>query len=357
MNAISAFGYKRSAARIGPSDNSADWHEATRRRGLRATSPPDNILRFRIDRLLRCSEDELGEAAQRVIDTLGKFGPGRRHAYLALLADGIRRSGFPHIGPIANQVAAIEILEFFGSKIAAEFVEAGLGRPVDRYSIYFVSLTHNLQVPSDGESTRLAGSMVRLLDEAANKSVSDFSFSSLCAVAYKSLAFLSPRAALGPASRHLLKVESLELTAVLQAMVDAARRVGDPSLFSQEVTRCVSTLYGTYMQAHEDEVDNIPGVVARLLELLGRSGQSLDRQLDDIVSHPLGSQILYLCMQSGLDFIPPESRNCWYAAILKTLSREGQRDEFVETIQLIVRDESMHQSLPGILELVVTSSR
>src|SRR5205807_2471359 len=138
--------------------------------------------------------------------------------------------------------------------------------------LYAVSMARISPSPDQRWRDRVADRIVGLLDNASTSGMFGTSWVTRFAVeAFRSLAELSPALATGPVCRHLTRFDGHEVTAILEAVLTAARNLGLTAHHSSEIRATAQALWSHYSQRVDGAfIVNEAGILARILELKGR---------------------------------------------------------------------------------------
>ena len=224
-----------------------------------------------------------------------------------------------------NCIAAIEILARHGHRSTPHLIERHLAGPVRENHIYAMPLARLQQTIKSPEMASIAGHIVRLYEESRALDPVPRWRGRFSVEAFRTLADSAPRAAFGSVASDLPNVADLELTPILESLSIAARKVEHPLLVESPIRAAAKSVWERYARDKSaTNLGNRPGIMGRLLELLGRSGEDLSACLATLDGHPLRMQVLYQFVQRPLEFAPVRSRFKWYAAALKLMVEAKQ---------------------------------
>jgi hypothetical protein len=144
----------------------------------------------------------------------------------------------------------------------------------------------------------------------------------------------------------------LEQTASLDALAEAAARLGTEAQNQADLREMVRSRWAQLIRDPKPEdVDNYPGVTARLLELTVRCGLDLNGSLQDVDRHPMRSRILYQFVHRLPESIPRETRGPLYAKTLELLRDKDLPKSVAAVAVLLARDipDSFMSIMRGVL--------
>jgi hypothetical protein len=219
-----------------------------------------------------------------------------------------------------NRIAGIEILARHNHRAAPQLIERYLAGPVRENHIYAMPLARLQQTIKSPEMRSIADHIVRLYGESRAIDPAPRWRGRFSVEAFRTLAESSPSSVFGPLVTDLANIGDLELTPILEALSVAARKVEGPMLAGSPVRAAAKEVWDRHVADKSTEnLGNRPGIMGRLLELLGRSGEDLSPCFASLDVHPLRMQVLYQFVQRPLEFASVESRFRWYAAALKLM--------------------------------------
>lgn len=227
------------------------------------TGTGGSLIPWRFDRLLTCPEPEIGSAALRIIDRLQGIDRANRLKFLRLLAAKTKKSPVP-IKHIKNRVASIELLTIMEYPATADILETAFDWPIGEHTLYLISLANTLVYRLEGQRERIARKVVGAYLKASNQPETRSDMDRIRVQTFRTLAVISPNDALGSIGSDIKDFDGLELTAVLDAVVQAARR--PDAVFSRELCNCINSLYERHVRSDADS-PNPAGILSRLLEL------------------------------------------------------------------------------------------
>ncbi|MEW4568512.1 hypothetical protein AB1L88_11665 [Tautonia sp. JC769] len=312
--------------------------EETKGRKLGAKTSSGSSISWQIDRLLTCRQDEIAGVAFRLVDLLEKQEPIHQPILLRALATKIKMSIHGSSQNLANRIAAIEVLSMFNFPSTAELIESSLTCALGDDHLYLIALARSAEYQLAEQCERVAGLIVRTMEEAADNESMQHNWGRLCVEIFRTLSEISPREALGPICRHIESLhEENDLTAVLDAIVVATRKLSNLD-WCNELKATSKKLFEHFVTASEDDYTNIPGIVARLLEITGRCEATLKDKLGQIESHPLRADILYLFIGHPITFLPRSERVEWYATGSIILLKSDLFSEFQDMLAVMMQD-------------------
>jgi hypothetical protein len=293
-----------------------------------------------LEQLLACRREQIPDRGMRALQWLrGRSWISRNRTLerLAIRVAQARRED-DKAGKEQNCIAALELLVSFQSSAATTLLENWFrSRPVAQGHLYLVSMLRLLCLSGTPGADRFADLIVTAFEEVMEHGQLDTEWGRrFCVEAFRSLGVISPGKVVGPVCRHLAVVGSLELSAVLEAVLQALR---SPGVFPTRVlTDMAERLWKRYLSEEVERADNVPGVLARLLEILVRSGQPVDDKLQALQAHRLRASILYLATQQGLDYLSRQDRKRYFLEVLRALKGSGQTISYRRLLQSIPPD-------------------
>jgi hypothetical protein len=296
-------------------------------------------------RLLYCSPADVGEIARGVVETLSAVDPELRRERLAELGHCLRKDWqrADDQAREANRLATLEILVRFQHLSAGHLlVERIAIRPVAESHLYLASLARGPLVLAPMRLRVLARKIAGMLEDAWTEqaAITDTLRRRLSVEAFRALAKICPEAATGNVCRLLPKLCGLEQTAIWDSVAGAAATLGQRAR-SQTVlaTAARETLHTLLACENPDDVDNYPGITARVLEVACRTGDPAITPLDGL--NPLGGMRIWVLQQFArrpLEFLDAGTRATVYIETLKALIQKTQLQSFAELVSRIARD-------------------
>jgi hypothetical protein len=224
-----------------------------------------------------------------------------------------------------NRIAAIEILARYDHRSAPQLIERYLAEPIRENHLYAMPLARLQQTIKSQEAKSLAENIVRLYGESKTIEPAARWRERFVVETFRTLVELSPANAVGAISGDLASIADFELTAVLESISQAARKVDRTTLTQSPLKLSLKAVWNRYIEDKSaEELGNRPGIMGRLLELLGRVGEDLRPYFESLDQHPLKMQVLYQFVRRPLDFAKVNHRFRWYADALKLMADAKQ---------------------------------
>jgi hypothetical protein len=234
-----------------------------------------------------------------------------------------RLSGQP-IGDF-NRIAAIEILARYNHRSAPHLIERYLAEPIRENHLYAIPLARLQQMGKSQDAKSIAENIVRLYGESRDFQPVARWRERFAVEAFRTLAELSPADVVGALSNDLDQIADFELTPILESISVAARKLARPVLSQAPLKAPLRLVWDRYVEDKSTEdIGNRPGIMGRVMELVGRVGENLGPYFAALDSHPLRMQVLYQFTRRPLDFAPVKVRFRWYANVSKLMIEAKQ---------------------------------
>lgn len=298
-----------------------------------------------LERLMACQPPQIPELAANAMRWQSAQLPITRNRALERLAARInesRRGGYEEIKEV-NCRAGIEFLATVQSHAASPLIERWLrARPVAEGHLYLLPLPRILEALPEDAALRMADHVAQILDDVVRKGELDTEWGRRLGVeAFRTLAVLSPKDGIERAARHVPLIGPLEISAVLEAVLQALERSKEaPSAKLVDAGNALWRRYSTHQVA---DADNVPGVLARAFELITRAGKPLDESLESLRGNQLLPSVLFLAVRQNLSYMNRQDQRRLYLAALTSLREAKQQSSY----------RRLHQSIPkelGITE-------
>jgi hypothetical protein len=305
-----------------------DWMRAPRSKNAEQGIGVPNVHRSAfgpVGELLICNPialPEVGRALARWLDE-------QKNVQTTILDWLSHRAGSGLIAgrPIGdhNRIGAIEILARYSHWSAPHLIDRYLSEPIREFHLYAMPLARLQQVNRSPDAKTIAGNIIRLYNESRNYQPSPRWRERFTVEAFRTLAELSPADVVGPMASDLTNVADFELTTVLDSVSLAARKFDRHVLSHTPLKTAVESVWKHYLEDRSTgDIGNRPGIMGRLIELVGRVGEDLDPFFAALNDHPLRMQILYQFTRRPLDFASVDNRFRWYADVLKAMVEAKQ---------------------------------
>ena len=299
--------------------------------------------------LLICNEDSLPQVGSSVARWLEDFSDSRS-LMLGWLAFRAQLDSFEgRIIREHNRVAVIELAARNGIHASSLLIRDYLSLPLRKYHLFIVPLARIPNLLKGNELGAAATEIVRLFRESTISPSTERWQESFAVEVFRTLADISPNEVVNSVSAHLDKVRELELTAVLESVSLAARKSTAECLAVAPLRESALRLWRQYQENRDStRIGNRPGIMGRLVEILGRSGLSVDDLLQGIADHPLGRQVLYQSVQRPLEFMPTDQRLRLYGRALEFMVETNQllaAKRFMKDVFLTSLGPSLEKSI------------
>lgn len=305
------------------------WVRPTRSKSPESRISSSGALRSSlgpIGELLACERDalpDLGRDAIRWLDQLNSLQTPALDWFSRQTS-----SGWIFGRPIGdhNRIAAIEILARYNHSSAPRLVDRYLSEPIREYHLYVLPLARLPQVGRSLEAGSIGRRIVQLYGESKAIQPEARWRERFAVEAFRSLVDLSPNDVVGVLASDLENIADLELTPILESVSLAARKVDGDRLSQSPFKTALRAVWDRYIKDGSTEnVGNKPGILGRVLELLGRAGEDLAPFWALLKGHPLGTRILYQFVRRPLEFASSETRLRWYRDVM-VLMIEAKQD-------------------------------
>lgn len=224
-----------------------------------------------------------------------------------------------------NRIAAIEILARYNHRSVPLLIDRYLAEPIRENHLYAMPLARLQQTIKSAEMASITASIVRLYGESRAVEVAPRWRERFSVETFRTLAEASPVHAVGTITSDLPNVADLELTPILESISQAARKVSRAILADSPLRASLKTVWDRFVADKSTEnLGNRPGIMGRLLELLGRTGEDPSPCVASLDGHPLKMQVLYQFVRRPLDFAAVDNRFRWYADALKLMVEAKQ---------------------------------
>jgi len=240
-----------------------------------------------------------------------------------------------------NRVAILELVAREHSWPALRLTQEYLSLPLRKYHLFVIPLVRIPRLFNEDDARRAAAEIVRLFNESIGVQFEPQWQERFTVEVFRTLCEISPSDVVNSIGEHLDKVGDFELTAVLESVCWAAQKSNAMSLSEASLKASALKLWRQYVSdADIVNIGNRPGIMARLIEILGRSGFSVDDLMQEIVHHPLKPQVLYQFVQRPLDFLLIQQRLHLFINTLQHMvdtkqflaAKRFTRDVFLPTI-------------------------
>jgi len=224
-----------------------------------------------------------------------------------------------------NRVAVIELLARNQIAASSSLVLQYLRLPLRAYHLFIVPLARIPGLLRGDDIREVVAQMVRLLGEASSDLEAAGWQGALVVEVFRAGSEISPQDVMGQMAGGLKKASDLELTAVLESVSMAAQKLSAASLQSAPVRAPLLEVWKCYIENKDVmAIRNRPGIMARLMEVLSRCGESTDKLIGQLNDHPLMDQVLYQFVQRQLDFLPMSQRLPVYTKALRMMVDNNQ---------------------------------
>ena len=224
-----------------------------------------------------------------------------------------------------NRIAAIEILARYNHRSVPQLIDRYLAEPVRENHLYAMPLARLQQTVKSEEAASIAASIVRLYGESRVFEATPRWRERFSVETFRTLAEASPVHAIGTITSDLPNIADLELTPVLESISQAARLVDRAILAESPLRVSLNTVWDRFAADKSTEnLGNRPGIMGRMLELLGRTGEAPGPCLASLDGHPLKMQVFYQFVRRPLDFATVGDRFRWYADALNFMAEAKQ---------------------------------
>lgn len=215
-------------------------------------------------------------------------------------------------------------------------------RPICENHLYLVSLCSDVASASslDAASVAEAAEAVEGVLDAQFQAGVDSSVdwqTRLVVEAFRVLSKLDPHRALGRVCRWIPRLGEMEMTAVLDEVAMAVRQT--PVTVSTELHAAVNDLWARY--SSNPNLANVPGVMAKLLELRGSCGESVTQLIELAKSCPSPAEVFYLLAMHRPPSIGREGRRAIYAEAFKQLTAKNHRMALKHVIEAMTGDSEL----------------
>ena len=224
-----------------------------------------------------------------------------------------------------NRLAAIEILARYNHRSVPLLIDRYLAEPIRENHLYAMPLARLQQTIKSVEIASITASIVRLYGESRAAEFAPRWRERFSVETFRTLAETSPVHAVGTITSDLPNVAAFELTPILESISQAARKVSSAVLAESVLRASLLTVWDRFVADKSTEnLGHRPGIMGRLLELLGRTGQDPSPCLASLHDHPLRMQVLYQFLRRPLDFAEVDNRFHWYADALRLMVEAKQ---------------------------------
>ena len=224
-----------------------------------------------------------------------------------------------------NRIAAIEILARYDHRSAPPLIERYLADPIRENHLYAIPLARLQQMSKSQHAKSIADNIVRLYGESRDFQPVTRWRERFAVEAFRTLAELSPGDVADALSNELDKVADFELTPILESISVAARKLSRAALELTPLKASLKLVWDRYVEDKSTEdIGNRPGIMGRVLELVGRTGESLEPFFAALEGHPLKMQVLYQFTRRPLEFASVKVRFGWYANVSKLMIEAKQ---------------------------------
>lgn len=291
--------------------------------------------------LLDCDREFIHEAGAEALHWIAKQEEKHRVLYLRRLArilDNHVRAPNP---ASPNVVAALELLARYDAERAAGIVAAELKtRPVGENHLYLVSICRDVTSRPASLATEL-GEVIEEVVEAQAGSGLDPSVEwqgRLWVEAFRVLSRIAPERAVGRLCRWIPAFGETEVTAVLEHVARAARERS--SALSTELGEAVDQLWARYV--HDNGLSNVPGVLAKLLELKGWAGARPSELLEMAATYRSPTQLLYLLLMRKPPLWRGKDKIHVYAHAIRLAENSGHRMALQHLMNVMMQDSELN---------------
>jgi hypothetical protein len=224
-----------------------------------------------------------------------------------------------------NRIAAIEVLARYNHWSAPHLIDRYLSETIREFHLYAMPLARLQQVSRSADAKSIVGNIIRLYGESRNFQPGTRWRERFIVETFRTLVELSPVDVIGSLANDLANIADFELTAVLESVSLAARKFDRGVLSQSPLKASLQSIWNRYVEDRSTrDIGNRPGIMGRLIELLGRVGENLDPFFAAINDHPLRMQVLYQFTRRPLDFASVGNRFRWYADVLKSMVEAKQ---------------------------------
>jgi hypothetical protein len=188
------------------------------------------------------------------------------------------------------------------------------------YHLYVIPLSRHPNVLISGDRQAMARAITKLFAECSTQESPKWRARFTVEV-FRSLSAISPEAIIDDLASAVGEVEDLELTPVLEAVCEAARNFPRERLVrSPGLSHAIRSTWKQQATDRGTEViGNRPGIMGRLLELLGRLGEAPLELIQGLEGHPLKERALHQFVFRPIEFLDPKQRlSVYWEALLGT---------------------------------------
>jgi hypothetical protein len=208
-----------------------------------------------------------------------------------------------------NRVAVLELLAREHFLQASTLIQRYLSLPVSKYHLFILPLIRIPRLFDKDDSISAAREIARLYIDSVGVQFEPKWRERFTVEVFHTLSEISPDVLINTIGKLLDEVGEFELTAVLESVCKAARRSDAISLSKAPLKASALKLWNRYTTGvHVKDTDNRPGIMGRLLEILGRSGFEVEDLMQQIAESPIKPQILYQFVQRPLDFLATQRK-------------------------------------------------
>jgi len=238
-----------------------------------------------------------------------------------------------------NVVASIEILARCKHDSAPSLAETYLRLPPSQYHLYALPIYRVVAQNDPALRANCADIASAILESRFGAGVDgDIPWNrQLIVECFRTLRALAPSMAVEAGARHLLCVGDVELTAALEDVTASLRGTTCTPAVQEALRTTAWTLWERYTAGGELAV-NPHGILARLIELLGRADEPHDKIMELMKQSLAPSQVAFLFAQRPLAFLTSTERKQLYSTVLSSLIRNGHRMAVKKIIDTVSSD-------------------
>lgn len=333
-----------------PAAESHRWGTEQAHRGAEGEAVREISVLGPLGRVLTCEVGSLNEVAMRGVEWLERQA-GRDQILDELARCSSRKTCRGKTIRDHNLVASLDILSHFGHASASPLIRGFLARPLTASHLYALPLTRRIGCVKPDDQDAVAESLARLLLESERCDLPDDWKSAFAIDVYRALVSFSPATAIEMAASRLESLQGPDLTATLEACAVALRRCGQT--LDPEVSGPFSAVIQTVWRAFVDDrrptsIGNRPGIMGRLLEILGRLGADAESAIGSLTDHPLKHRAVYQFASRPLDFLTPTKRLKLYGQVIDGLIESNSflsASKFVSQVVMEDRDQGVLRAI------------
>lgn len=309
---------------------------------LQLAPTPRTVMPIPLQSLLECDPDFIGEAGAKALQWLEKQEVEHRELFLRRLARVLEAEIRQAQSVSQNIIASVEVLARYRASAPEMLSLLRLllqERPVGENHMYMVSLCRDIASRGSEHAATLADLVESVLDAQVQSGI-DPSVewqTRLVVESFRVLSHLNPNHAAGPVCRWLPSFGELEITAVLEEVVKAARH--DNVSVSPELCAAIGELWGRYI--NNPALANAPGILAKLLELRGLSGMTSEQLIEQANTSHSPAQLLYLLAMRRPPFLTREGKLSLYTEAIKQLAGSNHRVALQQVLEAVMKDPEL----------------